>query len=717
MPKSNSKRVQFDRLGPLLLLTVFVFLIYSNTFQSPWILDDFNNILTNPSVRLENLDGESLWKSIHASLDGGRLDRPLSRLTFALNWYFGGKETWGYHLVNISIHALCAFFVFLTVSALHRTPRGGRGGSNPGAVSLIAAFFWAANPIQTQAVTYIVQRMAALAGLFYVLGLYCFIRGRLSGATGRYGWWCGCLVSFLLGVASKENAVLLPFAWLLVEMVFFQNARPQRPTRSWWLLPAASAVIVIGLTTVFCFTNDGTFSLFNYGSRPFTLWERLLTQPRVLLLYLSQLFYPVPQRFSIEHDVALSTSIFHPWSTLPSILAVILLVALALKKYRSWPYLSFGVLFFFLNHLIESTIIPLELVFEHRNYIPSMFLFTAPASALWAVLDYCREGRRRICPIFAAFIMLLILCLGTGTYVRNMAWKSPQALWVDAVHKAPSSGRALAYLAMIQSELPGGTPIALKLYEEALSGTKTNKQLEPEIFNNMAALYYDAGDFNQAARCWEIALQKNPDYADARFRLSLASFKAGRGDEALDHLQRLIAKYPGHIPSRNLRGMVYFGKNDFENALHDFRQVLKPGPEFSAGLLNAGAVFVATGRFDKAEAFLASVSGGSEFEVPALLWRLKSAVVRGDTSLASRCSERLLSSMGWNQLQEWADMIRRSSVFEDTILLPPADAEFLSAMEERAQAFYDSPRARGKTRMTDPSFAMLAGPAPAPTFP
>ena len=128
MSKLNLNYSQYDLKWPFLLLTGFVFLIYSNTFQSPWILDDFNNILLNPSVRLENLDGESLWKAIQASLDGGRLDRPLARLTFALNWYFGGRETWGYHLLNISIHALCAFFLFLTVRALHRTPRGGRGG-------------------------------------------------------------------------------------------------------------------------------------------------------------------------------------------------------------------------------------------------------------------------------------------------------------------------------------------------------------------------------------------------------------------------------------------------------------------------------------------------------------------------------------------------------------------------------------------------------------
>jgi protein O-mannosyl-transferase len=718
MSKVNLKSSLHNLMGPFFLLTGFVFLIYSNTFHSPWILDDFSNILLNPSVHLENLDGESLWKPIHASLDGGRLDRPLARLTFALNWYFGGKDTWGYHLLNIYIHGLCAFFLFLTVRVLHLTPRGGSGKSNSYLVSLIAAFIWAANPIQTQAVTYIVQRMAALAGLFYIVGLYCFIRGRLSATTHkRYLWWSGCLVSFLLGIASKENAVLLPLSLALAEMVFFQHERLQPPPRRWMLGLGVSAVSVIGLTGVFLFTNGNTLSLFNYGSRYFTLWERLLTQPRILLIYLSQLFYPVPFRLSIEHDIALSTSVFHPWSTLPSILAVIFLIVLAAKKHRSWAYLSFGILFFFLNHLIESSAIPLELVFEHRNYIPSMFLFVPVAGGLCTMLDYCRLQQRRLYLVFAGFIMLLILCLGSGTYVRNMAWESTETLWTDAVRKAPSSGRALAYLAMVQSEYPGGVPSALRLYEAALLGTKTNKQLEPEIFNNMAALYYDAGDFNQAAHFWEKALEKNPDYADARFRLSLANFKAGRRDEALGHLHRLIAEYPGNLPARNLRGMVYFEKSDFESALLDFRQVMKPGPEYFAGLLNAAAVFVATGHYDKADGFLATVPKDSGFMVPAFFWSLKSALLRGDSSLVSRCSERLMTSMSMNDLMKWVEVIRHNPVFKDTILLPSSDAKLLRAVEERAQNFSEFQRDQGKNPMTAPMPAMLAGPAPAATFP
>jgi tetratricopeptide (TPR) repeat protein len=519
--------------------------------------------------------------------------------------------------------------------------------------------------------------MAALAGLFYVVSLYCFIQGRLSGMTRRRcAWWCGSLASFILGVASKENAVLLPLALALVEMVFFRNERPQHSARRWLLVLAVTAVSVIGLIGLFFFTQGDTLSYLNYDSRYFTLWERLLTQPRVLMLYLSQLFYPVPFRLSIEHDIALSTSAFHPWSTLPSILVVVLLVALAIKKQRSWPYLSFGVLFFFLNHLIESSIIPLELVFEHRNYIPSMFLFVPAAGGLCAMLDYCRRHRSRMYPVSAASIVLLILCLGSGTYVRNMAWESAESLWTDAVRKAPSSGRALAYLAMVRSEYPGGAPFALRLYESALLGTKTNKQLEPEIFNNMAALYYDTGDFNQAVKFWEKALEKKPDYADARFRLSLASFKAGRKDEAFGHLQRLVDKYPGHIATRNLRGMAYFENKDYESALRDFKTVMQPGPEFDAGLLNIGAVYLATGHYEKAEAFFASVPASSEYHAAAVLWRIKACQMRGVLAPASGRCGGLVFPIERNEWQKRMEQLYRNPVFKDKVLLPSADHFF-----------------------------------------
>jgi tetratricopeptide (TPR) repeat protein len=179
----------------------------------------------------------------------------------------------------------------------------------------------------------------------------------------------------------------------------------------------------------------------------------------------------------------------------------------------------------------------------------------------------------------------------------------------------------------------------------------------------------------------------------------------------------LIAAYPERLAAWNLRGMVYFAKNDFENALRDFKRVLKPGPEFTAGLLNAGAVFVTTGYYDKADAFLASVPQDSEFVMPAFFWRLKSAVMRGDGSLASRYSEKLLPIMGRNELREGMEHLRRSAIYRDKTLLPALDAGLLKAAEEQAQKFYEFPRGRGNKPMTEPLLTRRVDLAPASTLP
>ena len=133
-----------------------------------------------------------------------------------------------------------------------------------------------------------------------------------------------------------------------------------------------------------------------------------MTEPRVLCIYLSQLFYPVPTRLSIEHDIIYSTSLIRPWTTLPAILGVFFLIGLAGRQMRRRPMLSFAILFFFLNHAVESSVLPLELIFEHRNYLPSMFLFVPVAIGLQRVLDFYRAKQSVLYPVLIAFIVLLV---------------------------------------------------------------------------------------------------------------------------------------------------------------------------------------------------------------------------------------------------------------------------------------------------------------------
>lgn len=618
---SFCRKGPFFRRRGLAILFLFIFLAYANTLNSPWILDDFHNIVFNPTLRIEQEGG--LRKALASFFEGGRLDRPIARLSFALNRAAGGDNPWGYHLVNTLIHALAAYLLYRVIALLLRTHAAG-DRSDIDAAAFFAALLWALHPIQTQAVTYVVQRMTALAGLFSLLGVYGFLRARRGGAEGkaRTAWWAGCLLSFLLAIASKENAVLFPAGLLLIEVLFFRGGKlkalfPRRNALLFWaggLLISAGAFYVL--------TAGDLHALFNYEERYFTLTERLLTQPRVLWLYLGLIAWPMPWRFSLEHDVPVSTSFFEPWTTAPALIGILLLVFLGWKARKRFPFFSFGILYYFLNHLVESTVLPLEMVFEHRNYIPSMFLFVAP------VLGMCGAGRvlSQRNPSFRPWVfavpLLLVVALGGATYVRNLAWASPAALWSDTLKKAPRSGRAMAYLAMICSENPSGVPLALKLYERALAAEHPNRRLAAEILNNMAALRYAAGEYTAAAATWEQALERYPGYPEARYRLALALFRDGKGREALAHLDTLLAWDAQNPYALNLRGKIRFETGDSAGALEDWSRALAAAPDHAAARLNVGALHAASIDHQKAQFFLSPLRDHPDFGFAARLWLL-----------------------------------------------------------------------------------------------
>ncbi|MGB5748221.1 MAG: hypothetical protein WBM69_14655, partial [Desulfobacterales bacterium] len=431
-------------------------------------MDDYANITHDARLRIQDLSIGTLWQTAVSFLEKLRDARPLARLTFALNWYFGQDDPFGYHVVNIVIHVLVAFFLFLTVAHLLTAPNiKDSYHRHRYFIALLSAVLWAINPIQTQAVTYIVQRMASLCTLFYVLGLYLYIRGRTAEVPSiKILFFAGCLFSFLGGLASKENAATLPMTLLLVEFLFFQDLSRQK---SRWIL--IGAAIITGLAIfglgLLLFFKGNLLGLLNYQLRYFSPVERLLTEPRIILLYLSQIFYSLPARLCIEHDIAVSTSLFSPWTTLPSILIIIGLIGIGLASIRKQPILSFAILFFFLNHMIESSIIGLELVFEHRNYLPSLFLFFPIAVGIRWLLEYYQKKNRYIYIALIVGVTGIIIGWSMGTYVRNFAWATEKTLWEDAIVKAPLSSRPWHNLAMTYYEPTGQPAKAMVLYRKA----------------------------------------------------------------------------------------------------------------------------------------------------------------------------------------------------------------------------------------------------------
>ena len=664
-------------LSAFLLLGLLLFLVYSNSFDVPWHLDDFHNIIDNPLVRAEAPQPASILKPFESFFDNGRLKRPLAYFTFAINWYWGQDNPLGYHLVNILIHLLAAFFLFRTIQVLFETPRlcGAWERSRIQFISLLAAVLWAVSPIQLQAITYIVQRMASLCGLFYILSIYFYVNARLSGILTKKSilLYAACGLGFLAALLTKENAALLPVILVLIETTFFQDL--DRKKVRWTILGITFAIgIALLIGGVFLFYKGNLLAFLNYERRFFTLIERLLTQPRIVLFYLTLIFYPTPNRLSLVHDIEISTSLYHPWTTLPSIIVVFALIGFAVYKLRKWPILSFAVLFFFFNHIIESSIIPLELIFQHRNYLPAMFLFWPVAVGLERLLRHYRERNPIVFRAVWVFIPLLIVGLGTGTYIRNVVWSSNKLLWEDALRKAPQSARPYIHLAWGHYQRRGDQKVALMLYHKALKKRHNNRTQFAKIYNNIAYVHFLNGDCGRAIENWQKSHEVNKKHQLPRFLLALALTRCGRYEEALSHLDDLIEKRPNDRKALNVKGVIRLIQNQPQEALVLFRRCLKLEPAKANYYLNVGAAFHLLGDFQRAELFLLQALRDTQRDHIALLWNAKNYLAMGKPSMADSLLDELVAKLPFDVLNTWLETGFKVRFSNDKFIFPAADA-------------------------------------------
>jgi tetratricopeptide (TPR) repeat protein len=517
-----------------LSLLVMLLIIYGNSFFGEWHFDDYHNIVENRNVHLQGLSWQEIRKTFSGTADGsegGLSTRPLSYLSFGLNYFFGGTDVFGYHAVNLVIHFATAVFLFLFICRTLQLPLlRDRCGERAYGIALLATFFWATSPLQVHAVTIVVQRMASLAGLGTIMALYFYVRARTAeGGCTRRGFAFLCVASSLLAFGSKENAAMLPISILLYDVLLVQGATRENLSR---LLKYAWIPLAVILCLVFSFSEflSGIFQ--TYEVRPFTVAERLLTAPRILIFYVSLLLYPIPSRLTLLHDIDISRSFFDPWTTLPAMLAVAIVCAASVIMARKRPLLSYCALFFFLNHLIEGTVIPLELIYEHRNYIPSMLFFVPVAVLMVRILDFF-SYRRGFQVFMAGGFALLLAFQGHTTYERNSVVSSDVHLWLDNVRKAPALSR-------------------------------------PHI--NLARHYYEAGMYDKAYRELKTAEELNRD-TNLR-QIGLASYNLGVYylyqtndiDRAEQHFIRALERFPGHPSAIAGIATVHLKRGDVEGA-------------------------------------------------------------------------------------------------------------------------------------------------------
>lgn len=467
--------------------------LYLPGLYGPFVFDDFVNITNNQQLKIGQLDIAGL-KQAAFSVTPGPLGRPVAMLSFALNYLFSPtNDAFVFKATNLAIHLINAILVFLVAAALLRI--GIRGHTSPPEyenrflllVPLILAGLWLIHPIQANAVFYIVQRMTSLSAFFVLIGLLCYLKSRLlfagrSGEHAGYAWLFGSGIAFVLGLYTKENAILLLPLIGLIEYFFFRESAPWNNLGHRLRLRLQTGFAIISILLLI---SAIYYVLPGYQARTFTLGERLLTESRVLFYYLYLIAFPKIDSFGLFHDdVVLSSGLLEPVTTLVSLVGHAALITTAIRFRRTLPYLSLGITWFYVAHLLESTIVPLELVHEHRNYLALIGPLLASVEIASRVSLQARYKRYVV-----ILVPLILLTIGTVTWLRALDWRSMEDLVIAESSYHPASARAQGAL--------GSYLVQQGRFEEgllAMSRARQNAPAESGYLLNMILIAGMTGD-------------------------------------------------------------------------------------------------------------------------------------------------------------------------------------------------------------------------------
>jgi tetratricopeptide (TPR) repeat protein len=563
----------------LLLLALTAFVAYLPSLSGPFMLDDIHNIVQNSAVRLNRLDLASIGKLLDLP-DTVDQRRVTAYGTFALNYYFGGYDPLGYRLFNLAVLLLsipfAAWLAWLLADTWHKGPASA-------AIALGTAAVWTLHPVLTNGTAYIVQRMTSLCVLFCLISLCCFLTGV---RTGRRAWHVGSLAAWILALTTKEIAILLPLPGLLY---LFMVSPPGTALRRRLALLLTAALLFSQGALLWIYGGHASWQI-----RPFTLQERLLTQGRVVLHYLTLFLAPFPRRLNLDYEYPLSTSLWTPISTLPAILFHVLLVLLAIRLQGRRPLFSFGILSFYLLQLLESTVLPLEIIFEHRLYFPSFFLALLCGDLLYGALG--RIAPARAAKLTLAGAVIFGGALAGWTYQRASLWADPVVLLQDVVSKSPGKARPRHNLGVILTERGR--------YREALPHLETARRLAPrnaEILNTMGNTLMGLERTGEAKERFSLALAMAPGYAEAHNNLGTLLDLQGEPAEALRHFDEAIRLNPDYAKALYNRGTLLARRGDLAEAETSYGRAIALDPRFAPAHFNLGVALARQGRLDAAE--------------------------------------------------------------------------------------------------------------------
>ena len=570
MPKYPAAIFKLACLGAL-VLTV---LAYLPGLPGDFIFDDFGSIISNPAVTASHHGFVEWFRALFMAPVGGLL-RPISMLSFILNAQFTGISPLGFKLTNISIHLVCGMLLGLVARELLQSYRKRMVSRlDERAIdwlSLTVATLWLVHPLNLTAVLYIVQRETSLAALFSAAAVLCYLHSRRQGLerrTGRLLMWIATPLFIMTGMLCKETAVLTPVFLLVIEYTILhgkdEEGRPVRQIHAFFLIFLALPL----LAALALAADKPGFFFAGYAGRDFTMYDRILSESRIMLDYLRWIFVPDLRQLALFHDdFTVSRGLLDPPTTLPSLLLILGLLVLAWHRRRRNPLLSFGILWFFAGHLLESTILPLELVFEHRNYLPLFGVILACVGLLYEITP--APNRQ----FMAVMLPAVCLLLATVTAVRAMDWHTELDFARSESRHHPASPRAVTELQWA--------------YMNYVMVTRDERAIPATVEAADHAKRLDPGSINQ----------------DVGLAYMYASI--GKLPEAAERLHMAAARAPFAKPTATfqlaLQSLILLAKPEFEPIHKDIRAVYEaaasnpamgPSPCFYANVLNTYALFL-----------------------------------------------------------------------------------------------------------------------------
>lgn len=446
------------------------FLVYLPGLKGDFIFDDTSN-LKHIGVFSQYFGLDALIKFV-LSNEAGPLKRPISTLSFLLNARTWPADPYYFKLTNILIHLTNGILLYIVTCKLLLQLK--LKNINIRAVSVLNMSIWLLHPFFVSTTLYVVQRMSMLPTLFVLLGIYFYLLARQTliinktrGVIYLISSICLCTI---LATLSKENGIILPLLILMIESILAkQNINLKLNKRLKLIFLILPSIIII---SAFIYKIPGFVE--GYNIREFSPYERLLTQSRVAINYLLHLFTPQYLTESVYTDgFLISQSLLQPLSTLFSILLIISLITISLIFKKKYPIVSLSILFFFIALIIESTIIPLEIYFEHRSYLPSLFIFLPIAVFLITIVNKSK--------VYYLIIFSLITYLTFNTYLRTKLWSNSNKLITITSIKFPQSVRAINRRASNLST-QGHTVLAIKILQNAML-THSNLTLRLNVIN------------------------------------------------------------------------------------------------------------------------------------------------------------------------------------------------------------------------------------------